>query len=253
MNKREFLKDAILFFPAAGVLQALSCQAAAKDPAVPASPAYDPTDHWYGMGVDVDKCIGCNRCVEACKAENGVPDEPFYFRTWVERYSIHSNGETTVECISTKPAPVDQVAPEDPDVVRTFFVPKLCNQCAHPPCVQVCPVGATFQTKDGVVLVDEKRCIGCRYCIQACPYGARYLNPNTRTADKCTFCYHRITKDLLPACVQACPFGARKIGNLKDPQDPVAQVVRSERVAVLKSEFGTDPQAYYIGLDREVR
>ena len=64
-----------------------------------------------------------------------------------------------------------------PEVLRTFFVPKLCNQCANPPCVQVCPVGATFQTKDGVVLVDEKRCIGCRYCIQACPYGARYLNP----------------------------------------------------------------------------
>ncbi len=130
------------------------------------------------MGVDVDKCIGCNRCVEACKAENGVPDEPFYFRTWIERYQHPQNGETTVECISTRPAPPEQVAPEDPTVVRTFFVPKLCNQCAHPPCVQVCPVGATFQTQDGVVLVDEKRCIGCRYCIQACPYGARYLNPH---------------------------------------------------------------------------
>jgi Fe-S-cluster-containing dehydrogenase component len=253
MNKREFLKDAILFFPAAGVLQALSCQAAAKDPAVPASPAYDPTDHWYGMGVDVDKCIGCNRCVEACKAENGVPDEPFYFRTWVERYSIHSNGETTVECISTKPAPVDQVAPEDPDVVRTFFVPKLCNQCAHPPCVQVCPVGATFQTKDGVVLVDEKRCIGCRYCIQACPYGARYLNPNTRTADKCTFCYHRITKGLLPACVEVCPTEARIFGDLKGKADRLVRFQRANKIAVLKPDLNTEPKVLYADLDGEVR
>jgi Fe-S-cluster-containing dehydrogenase component len=253
MNKREFLKDAILFFPAAGVLQALSCQAAAKDAAAPAASAYDPTDHWYGMGVDVDKCIGCNRCVEACKAENGVPDEPFYFRTWVERYSIHSNGETTVECISTKPAPVDQVAPEDPGIVRTFFVPKLCNQCAHPPCVQVCPVGATFQTKDGVVLVDEKRCIGCRYCIQACPYGARYLNPNTRTADKCTFCYHRITKGLLPACVEVCPTEARIFGDLKGKADRLVRFQRVNKIAVLKPDLNTEPKVLYADLDGEVR
>ena len=253
MNKREFLKDAILFFPAAGVLQALSCEAAAKDRAAPATPAYDPTDHWYGMGIDVDKCIGCNRCVEACKAENGVPDEPFYFRTWIERYSIHSNGETTVECISTKPAPVDQVAPEDPDVIRTFFVPKLCNQCAHPPCVQVCPVGATFQTKDGVVLVDEKRCIGCRYCIQACPYGARYLNPNTRTADKCTFCYHRITRGLLPACVEVCPTEARIFGDLKGKADRLVRFQRANRIAVLKPDLNTEPKVLYADLDGEVR
>ncbi len=236
------------------MLQALSCQAAAKDSAAPAAVGYDADGrHWYGMGVDVDKCIGCNRCVEACKAENGVPDEPFYFRTWVERYSIRSNGETTVECISTKPAPVDQVAPEDPDVVRTFFVPKLCNQCAHPPCVQVCPVGATFQTKDGVVLVDEKRCIGCRYCIQACPYGARYLNPNTRTADKCTFCYHRITKGLLPACVEVCPTEARIFGDLKGKADRLVRFQRVNKIAVLKPDLNTEPKVLYADLDGEVR
>ena len=78
--------------------------------------------------------------------------------------------------------------------VRSFFVPKLCNQCDNPPCVQVCPVSATFKTVDGVILVDEERCIGCRYCIQACPYGARYLHPVRKTADKCTFCYHRTSQ-----------------------------------------------------------
>jgi Fe-S-cluster-containing dehydrogenase component len=253
MNKREFLKDAIVFFPAAGVLSALSCQAAGNDPSAPAASGYDPTDHWYGMGIDVDKCIGCNRCVEACKAENDVPDEPYFFRTWVERYTIHADGETTVECISTKPAPVDQVAPEDPTVVRTFFVPKLCNQCAHPPCVQVCPVGATFQTKDGVVLVDEKRCIGCRYCIQACPYGARYLNPRTRTADKCTFCYHRVTKGLLPACVEVCPTEARIFGDMKGRADRLVRFERANPISVLKPDLNTEPKVLYAKLDGEVR
>ena len=253
MNKREFLRDAIVFFPAAGVLSALSSQAAGKDPSAPATSGYDPTDHWYGMGIDVDKCIGCNRCVEACKAENDVPDEPYFFRTWVERYTIHADGETTVECISTKPAPVDQVAPEDPSVVRTFFVPKLCNQCAHPPCVQVCPVGATFQTKDGVVLVDEKRCIGCRYCIQACPYGARYLNPRTRTADKCTFCYHRVTKGLLPACVEVCPTEARIFGDMKGRADRLVRFERANPISVLKPDLNTEPKVLYAKLDGEVR
>ncbi|MBS1201072.1 MAG: tetrathionate reductase beta subunit [Proteobacteria bacterium] len=147
MNKREFLTDAILFIPAAGVLQALVAEAAANAVGPAAPDGYDATRHWYGMGIDVGKCIGCNRCVEACKAENNVPDEPFYFRTWIERYRIHSDGETTVECISTRAGPPEQVEPEDPTVVRTFFVPKLCNQCANPPCVQVCPVGATFTAR----------------------------------------------------------------------------------------------------------
>ena len=253
MNKREFLKDAIVFFPAAGLLRALACQAADRDAPVTATTGYDPTDHWYGMGIDVDKCIGCNRCVEACKAENDVPDEPYFFRTWIERYTIRSDGETTVECISTKPASLEQVAPEDPNVVRTFFVPKLCNQCAHPPCVQVCPVGATFQTKDGVVLVDEKRCIGCRYCIQACPYGARYLNPNTRTADKCTFCYHRITEGLQPACVEVCPTEARIFGDLKGKADRLVRFERANRIAVLKPDLNTEPKVLYADLDGEVR
>ena len=254
MNKREFLKDAVVFFPAAGLFKALDCQAAGKDPA--AASAYDPTDHWYGMGIDVDKCIGCNRCVEACKTENGVPEEPFFFRTWIERYSIHADGEVKVECISTKTPEqrlTEQAEPIDPSVLRTFFVPKLCNQCAHPPCVQVCPVGATFQTKDGVVLVDEQRCIGCRYCIQACPYGARYLNPLTKTADKCTFCYHRITKGLLPACVEVCPTEARIFGDLKGKADRLVRFNRENKIGVLKPDLNTEPKVLYANLDGEVR
>lgn len=253
MNKREFLQQVVAFLPAAGLLRMLPGTAEAKELVGAPTDDYDPTRHWYGMGVDVDRCIGCNRCVEACKAENGVPDEPFYFRTWIERYSIRADGETTVECISTRGAQPEQAPPEDPAVVRTFFVPKLCNQCAHPPCVQVCPVGATFQTVDGVVLVDEKRCIGCRYCIQACPYGARYLNPKTRTADKCTFCYHRITKGLLPACVEVCPTEARIFGDMKGRADRLVRFQRVNMISVLKPDLNTEPKVLYANLDGAVR
>src|SRR5512137_279588 len=99
MNKRDFLKDAIFFFPAVGMLRALAADAEASATSTAGAAGTDPSAHWYGMGVDVDKCIGCNRCVEACKTENNVPEEPFYFRTWIERYSIYADGEVKVECI----------------------------------------------------------------------------------------------------------------------------------------------------------
>jgi len=254
MDKREFLKDAILFFPAAGMLQSLVESAEAEvAPAGhgSAAPAGTP-GRWYGMGIEVEKCIGCNRCVEACKAENDVPQDPYYFRTWVEKYTVRSSGETVVESISTGAA-VDTEESDDRDVLRTFFVPKLCNQCANPPCVQVCPVGATFQTADGVVLVDKDRCIGCRYCIQACPYGARYLDPRTRTADKCTFCYHRITRNLLPACVEVCPTQARIFGDLNSRASRLVRFQRMNKINVLKPDLNTEPKVRYAQLDGEVR
>jgi tetrathionate reductase subunit B len=253
MKKREFLEGVILFFPAATVLQTLADKAEGKEVSAETSSGPGTKGRWYGMGIEVDKCIGCNRCVEACKTENDVPQEPFYFRTWIERYQIKSNGDTTVECISITPREGAVPPPDDPDVARTFFVPKLCNQCANPPCVQVCPVGATFQTKDGVVLVDEKRCIGCRYCIQACPYGARYLNPYTRTAEKCTFCYHRISKDQLPACVEVCPTQARIFGDLNSNASRLVRFQRVNTINVLKPDLNTEPKVRYAKLDGEVR
>ncbi len=265
MNKREFLKGLILFFPAGGILEAVAQQGGAKETgakgtgstqaaAPPADEkAYDPERHYYGMGIEVDKCIGCNRCVEACKAENDVPQEPFFFRTWVERYVIKRDGEVIVESISIRGKASAERAQDDPDVLRTFFVPKLCNHCANPPCVQVCPVGATFSTKDGAVLVDKERCIGCRYCIQACPYGARYLDPRTRTADKCTFCYHRVAKGLPPACVEVCPTQARIFGDLRSKASRLVRFARMNKVHVLKPALNTEPKVYYAQLDGEVR
>ena len=258
MNKRDFLKGMVLFFPAGGLLELVRDAAARETEATPAEikkgnggGGYHAEDHYYGMGIEIDKCIGCNRCVEACKAENDVPREPFYFRTWVERYVIRRDGEVKVESISLGRKPAE--APEDRDVLRTFFVPKLCNHCAHPPCVQVCPVGATFSTKDGAVLVDKNRCVGCRYCIQACPYGARYLDPRTHTADKCTFCYHRLVLGLVPACVEACPTQARVFGDLRSKASRLVRFTRMNKIHVLKPNLNTEPKVYYAQLDGEVR
>ncbi len=94
---------------------------------------------------------------------------------------------------------------KEEDAGKYFFVPKLCNHCADSPCTQVCPVGATFVTPDGAVLVDQTYCLGCAYCVQACPYGCRYIHPEKKVADKCTLCYHRITKGLTTACCEAAP------------------------------------------------
>jgi Fe-S-cluster-containing dehydrogenase component len=247
-KRRDVLKGALLFIPAGGLLSAL---AGGDSRAQTGNKVYNPADHLYGMGIDIDRCIGCNRCAEACKAENDVPEQPIYFRTWVERYTIKYDGEVTVESISVTPR--KEMVHNDRDVVRTFFVPKMCNHCANPPCVQVCPVGATFTTPDGCVIVDSTRCMGCRYCIQACPYGARYLNPRTNVADKCTFCYHRITKGLNPACVEVCPTQARIFGDLKSNASRLVRFNRMNKTAVIKPHLNTEPKVHYAQLDGEVR
>lgn len=243
VDRREFLKKCCLAGPIVLTVVELGGEGAE-------TPAYDATKHYYGMGIDVSKCIGCGRCMEACKTENDVPPEPHFVRTWVERYVIPAEGETHVEVIT--PGRTTDVRPAERAIVRTYFVPKLCNHCANPPCVQVCPVGATFISRDGVVLVDHEYCIGCRYCIQACPYGARFLHPETHTAEKCTFCYHRVVKGLAPACVEVCPSGARIFGETAARNSPLARFYRFNEIQVLKGHLNTEPKVYYARLDREV-
>ena len=136
---------------------------------------------------------------------------------------------------------------------KNFFVPKLCNHCAESPCTQVCPVGATFVTPDGVVLVDKSYCLGCRYCVQACPYGCRFINPKTNTAEKCSLCYHRITKGLTTACCEVCPTGARQLADLKNPKDPIHEFLRTHTVQVLKPQMATGAKVFYNGMDGSVR
>jgi Fe-S-cluster-containing dehydrogenase component len=251
-ERRTFLEKLLFALGAFLVPRSVvASEALEKAPVWVLAGGYTPGDHYWGMGIDISKCIGCGRCVAACKTENKVPRDPFFFRTWVERYRVLEDGETLVDSPN---GAIDSFENEsiEKDILRSFFVPKLCNHCDNPPCVQVCPVGATFKSPDGVVLVDSDYCIGCRYCIQACPYGARYLHPETRTADKCTFCYHRITKGLMPACVEACPTQARVFGEVRIKASPLQRFIRMNKVGILKPSLNTEPKVYYAHLDMEV-
>lgn len=178
----------------------------------------------WAMVVDVQKCIGCQACTVSCIMENAVPENSF--RTVVSTYEVKEEKRC-----------------------GTYMLPRLCNHCANPPCIPVCPVGATFQRKDGVVVVDGDRCVGCAYCVQACPYDARFINHETGKADKCTFCAHRVDEGLLPACVETCVGGARIFGDLNDPESMVHQLLIENKVKVLKPEQGTQPHVFYLGLD----
>ena len=209
--------------------------------------AYDWEKHYWGYAIDTTRCIGCCACMRACRAENDVPEG--YVRTWIERYTIGPKGDVQVDVAKDEKQGFLEL---DGEATKAFFVPKMCNHCEKSVCNQVCPVGAAYRTKDGVVLIDTKRCIGCGYCVQACPYGSRFINPRGHIADKCTLCYHRITKGMLPACAQACPKGARIFGDLNDPKSEISVILKQRRFRLLKPEMGTHPKCYYIGLDREV-
>jgi Fe-S-cluster-containing dehydrogenase component len=211
---------------------------------------YKMAEHWWGMIIDTAKCIGCGNCVRACSAENDVPKE--YYRTWVERYQVLGS-DLEHPRVDSPSGAIDGFPPEARREGKNFYVPKLCNHCAHSPCVQVCPVGATFESPDGVVLVDQKYCLGCRYCVQACPYGCRFIHPQTETVEKCTLCYHRITKGLTTACCETCPTGARTLVDLKNPKDPVHEFLRTNSVQVLKPHMATGSKVFYKNLDGAVR
>ncbi|MBV8043746.1 tetrathionate reductase subunit TtrB [Pluralibacter sp.] len=184
--------------------------------------------HRYAMLIDLRRCIGCQSCTVSCAIENQTPQGAF--RTTVNQYQVRLSGR---------------------DEVTNVLLPRLCNHCDSPPCVPVCPVQATFQRKDGIVVIDNTRCVGCAYCVQACPYDARFINHDTQTADKCTFCAHRLEAGLLPACVESCVGGARMIGDLKDPASTISRMLAQHHaeVKVLKPENNTQPQVFYLGLD----
>ncbi len=208
------------------------------------------TKHQYAYVIDINKCIGWGGCVRACGQENNVPEG--VFRTWVERYVLTEDG-VYVDSPKGGAEGFEPVSAEIQEKAqRSFFVPKMCNHCENPPCVQVCPVGATYKSPEGFVLVDHDYCLGCAYCVQACPYGARFINTEKHVSDKCTWCYHRVKQGKQPACVEACPTGARVFGDLMDPESDVSQIFNESKWMVLKPDMYTSPMCFYVELPREV-
>ena len=201
----------------------------------------------WGMVFDLKACIGCNACVVACKQENSLPDSVFLTRTLSYEYGEYPN-------------------------VKRVYIPTICNQCEDPPCQKVCPSGATYTRDDGIVMVDENKCIGCSSCAVACPYDMRtmldqsmftrglfgtgalppfeeqgYGRYTPGTSIKCDFCSERVDEGMMPACVATCPANARIFGDLDDPDSAPSVVIRERNGKQPLPEKNTKPKVYYVG------
>jgi molybdopterin-containing oxidoreductase family iron-sulfur binding subunit len=213
----------------------------------------------FGYALDLSRCVGCRRCVYACVKENNQSRDPQI--QWIRVLQMDKEDGVDLQH-------ADQYYnPEEVPEEGHFYMPVQCQQCSNPPCVKVCPVGATWREKDGIVVVDYNWCIGCRYCMAACPYGARHfnwgephvpsaeVNPETHylgnrprpkgVVEKCTFCIQRTRKGLYPACVEICPTGSRKFGNLLDPKSEIRYVLENKRVFKFKEDLNTKPNFFY--------
>ena len=211
--------------------------------------------HW-GMVIDLQKCrreSGCDDCIKACNLAHNVPEIP--------------NPAHEVKWIWNEPFETTFPS-EQSDYTRQNYaghpISVMCNHCANPPCVRVCPTGATWKREeDGIVMMDWHRCIGCKYCIVACPYGARSfnfsdprayltkLNPDFPTrskgvVEKCNFCAERVSQGKLPICVGACPEKAMIFGDLADPESEVRKVLRERYAIRRRPELGTEPSVTYM-------
>ncbi|MDX2224402.1 MAG: 4Fe-4S dicluster domain-containing protein [Rhodospirillaceae bacterium] len=199
----------------------------------------------FGLVIDLDTCVGCQACVTNCKSWNaGGHMAPL---TDVQPYGPGADG-VWFNRVHTYEVSDDADTPP-----RTLHFPKSCLHCEQPACVTVCPTGASYKrASDGIVLVDEDKCIGCKLCSWACPYGAREYDTVEGVMKKCTLCIDRIynrnlaAEDRVPACVLACPTGARHYGDLGDPGSPVSQLVRDREGFDLMAELGYKPVNKYL-------
>ena len=211
----------------------------------------------FGYAFNISKCKGFRRCVEACINENNLDRNAD-----TQNIRIFEMEDGVID-LNEADATFQHEVPAE----GHFYMGTQCFQCANPPCVKVCPVGATWQEPDGITVIDYDWCIGCRYCMAACPYWARrfnwaepevppeVVNPNQHylgnrarkkgCVEKCTFCIHRTRQGRLPACVEACPTGARVFGNLLDPDSEIRWVLANKRVFRLKEDLKTEPRFWY--------
>ena len=213
----------------------------------------------FAYALDISRCIGCRRCVHACVVENNQSRDPEV--QWIRVLSMDK--EKGIDFQEADPYYQPETVPQD----GRFYVPTACQHCRNAPCTKVCPTGATWTEKDGIVVIDYDWCIGCRYCMAACPYGARHFNwgaPSLPTdqvnthmhalgnrprpqgvVEKCTWCIQRTREGRYPACVEICPVGARKFGNLLDPKSEIRYIIENKRVMLLKPELNTMPKFFY--------
>ena len=148
-----------------------------------------------GIAINLERCVGCNTCANACKMQNNIPMNMLYIR-------VETDGVDTAD---GAPGPY-------PALSRTY-IPVACQHCENPECVKVCPTGASHKTEDGTVQIDKSKCIGCQFCAMSCPYGVRYLNEEERVVEKCTLCEQKIAQGELPQCVSQCCGMARWVGD----------------------------------------
>jgi len=198
----------------------------------------------WGMLIDTTKCAsGCTDCVSACNRENGLhsTDRPRTDAQWIRKIDL-----------------------EDPKNGRQLSAPVMCQHCAEPPCVDVCPTGASFKRADGIVLVDKHICIGCRYCMMACPYKARsFIHENLTnqlpdvprgkgTVEGCTLCVHKIDRgDGTTACAEACKAAGHEaiiFGDINDPQSTISQRLREIPSRQLRGDLGLNTGVRYVGV-----
>ncbi len=180
----------------------------------------------FGMVIDQERCIGCEACTIACKIENNTTDY------WIK---VETQGR------AVKDTPEGKF----PNLTMNFL-PKLCNHCENPPCIDSCPEDALQKRDDGIVILDQELCTGCQSCLTACPYNIIVFDDESNLAGKCNFCAHRVDQGLEPFCVICCEGQAIYFGDLNDSSTVISQLKSEKNSFQLKKEEGTNPKVYYI-------